>query len=89
MEMHARTATAADFDKAAQKHANAAWFWIIVTGITYYYFEGWAVISGMLFVWAVISSIGSTKQASALRRGTYKLPNPNNGAPEGDACNKK
>jgi hypothetical protein len=66
MEINARTATAADFDTAAQKHANAAWFWVIVTGVTYYFFEGWAVISGMVFVWFVISSIGATKQAFAL-----------------------
>lgn len=87
MEINARTATAADFDTAAQKHANAAWFWVIVTGIIYYFFEGWTVISGMMLVWAVISSIGATKQASALREGTYKIPNPNNGAPDGDARN--
>lgn len=87
MKINARTATAADFDTAAQKQANAAWFWVIVTGITYYFFEGWAVISGMVFVWSVISSIGATKQASALRRGTYRIQNSNNGAPDGDACN--
>ncbi len=83
MQINARTATTADFDTAAQKHANAAWLWAIVAGVIYYFFGGWIVIPGMLFVWSVISSISATKQASALRSGTYRIPNPNNGAPDG------
>jgi hypothetical protein len=84
MEINARTATAADFDTAAQKHANAAWLYAIAAGITYYFLEGWALIPGILSVWCVISSFSATKQASALRSGTYVIPNPNNGAPDGD-----
>lgn len=30
MGIDARSATASDFDAAAQKHANAFWFWLVL-----------------------------------------------------------
>lgn len=87
MGIDARTATAADFDASAQKHANAFWVWLVITGIIFYFFKWWSVIPAVLAIWAVVSSIGATKAASNLRNGTYKIPNPNNGAPDGDARN--
>lgn len=85
MQVNARTATAADFDTTAQNHAHASWLWAIAAGVIYYFFGGWVVIPGILCVWCVISSISATKQALALRSGTYRIPNPNNGAPDGDS----
>lgn len=87
MPINARTATAADFDAAAQKHANAFWFFLAVAGVTYYFLGWWATIPGVLVIWAGISSVSATKQAINLRNGTYRIPNPNNGAPDGDARN--
>jgi len=46
MALNARTATAKDFDKAAQKHANATWFWVILAAIIFYFF---VVVLPLLF----------------------------------------
>lgn len=82
MPIDARTATAEDFEAAAQKSANATWGWLIVAGIVYY-FWGWAAaaLPGFLALLAVVQSVASTKQADNLRKGTYRIPNPNNGKP--------
>ena len=82
MGIDARIATAVDFNATAQKHANAFWLWLVVTGIIYYFFEWWSVIPALLAIWSAISSIGATKAASNLRNGNYRIPNPNNGAPD-------
>lgn len=82
MKLNARTATAADFDVAAQKHANAFWIYLIVAGFIYYLFKWWFVIPAAFAVYAGISSISSTKAASNIRKGTYRIPNPNNGMPD-------
>ena len=89
MALNARTATAKDFDKAAQKHANATWFWVILTAIIFYFFKWYAAIPAALAVFTIMQSISSTKNASRLRNGTFKILNPNNGAPDGDASNKE
>jgi MFS superfamily sulfate permease-like transporter len=81
------TATAADFDAAAQRHANAFWLWLIGAAVVWYFARWWAAIPAVLAAWAVASSVGATIMARRLRAGTYKLPNPNNGAPDGDARN--
>ena len=85
--VNARTATAADFDAAAQRHANSFWFWLIVAAVVYYFYGWWAAAPGLLSVWSIISSVSATKQADRLRKGTYRIPNPNNGAPDGDVRN--
>ena len=85
--VNARTATAADFDKAAQTNANATWFWGIITLIIGYFFHWWAIVPGLLAFIAILKSVSCTKYANALRKGTYTIPNPNNGAPDGDASN--
>jgi len=81
---NARTATAADFDKAAQSHAYATWFWGIVTVLVAYFFHWWAIIPVVLTLLSIVKSVSSTKCAIAFRIGTYSIPNPNNGAPNGD-----
>jgi len=89
MRLDARTATAKDFDIAAQKHANAFWFYLVLAVVIFYFFKFWAIIPGILAIYTAIQSIGATKAASSLRNGTYKIPNPNNGAPDGDIRNYK
>lgn len=84
----ARNATAADFDKAAQRHANASWVLLIISGVAYYFAGWWAAIPGGLTILTIIQSISSTRCAQQLRNGTYRIPNPNNGAPDGDARKK-
>ena len=79
MTLDARTATAKDFDIAAQRKADSAWGFGILTVIIFYFFSWWALIPGALTLLRIIQSISATKQASNLRNGTYKIPNPNNG----------
>ena len=80
MKVDARTATAKDFDKAAEKHAHAFWLWLIVAGVVWY-FTGlwWPVLPGLMAVWCVVNSVGATIYAKKLREGTFPFPNPNNG----------
>ena len=70
MGLDARTATAKDFDAAAQKNANAAWFYLILSGVIFYFFEWWALIPGAFCIFSIVSSVGATKQAQSLRDGT-------------------
>jgi hypothetical protein len=85
--MNARTATARDFQIAAQSKANQFWFYAIVAAIVAYNFGGWAVIPGLLALLSMIGSLHASKAADQLRNGTYPIPNLNNGAPDGDAAN--
>jgi hypothetical protein len=86
--MDARTATAADFDAAAQKQANASWFFLLVA-IAVWYFKSiyWAIIPAVILLITIAQSVHATRMGQKLRDGTYPLPNPNNGAPDGDASN--
>ena len=85
--VNARTATAADFEAAAQAHARAFWVYAALAGITAYFFRWWAVIPALLATLMVIKSVGAGRAAQQLRAGTFPVPNPNNGAPEGDIAN--
>ena len=87
-KLNARNATAADFDKKAQEHANATWGFAVISGLVAYFVGSyWWVIPALLAAWTMIQSMGSTTYARKLREGTYPIPNPNNGAPDGDAKN--
>lgn len=81
----AKNATAADFEKESQKAANAAWFWLIVTGILVYFFGWWWLLLGLACLYAAFESVMDTRAAMRLERGVYEIPNRNNGAPNGDA----
>jgi len=86
--MDARSATAADFDEAAQRNANAFWLFAIVTGVVWWFASmWWAIVPGLVAAYCVVASISCTMNATKLREGRYRLPNPNNGAPDGDARN--
>jgi hypothetical protein len=84
MSLNANTATAKDFDKAAQRHANASWYYGILSGIIFYFFSWWALIPGAMTLFVIIQSVSSTKMADNLRKGTYKIPNPNNGVDDSE-----
>ena len=79
MSLNARNATAKDFDAAAQKHANASWFYGILSIVIFIYLGPLGFIPLILTILSIIKSISSTKMAMDLRNGTYKIPNPNNG----------
>jgi len=87
MNVDARTATAADFDAVAQSWANRTWFWGIAAAIVGFLAGWFALIPGGLAALCIIKSVSSTLMAGKLRAGTYPIPNPNNGAPDGDARN--
>jgi len=79
---NARTATAKDFDEAAQNHANASWIFLIISAVVVYFWSWWALIPAALWLLKVVQSISCTMQARNLRQGTYRIPNPNNGKPD-------
>lgn len=83
----ARSATAADFDRAANRNASAFWGWFITAGVVWFLAPSWwwALVPGLLCMWNAANSFGATRAAQALRNGTYRIANPNNGAPNGDA----
>lgn len=84
----ARNATAGDFDRAAQRNANAFWFWLVLA-IALWWFTAWwwAIAAGVVALVCGGISISCTRTAGKLRSGTYPIFNPNNGAPDGDASN--
>jgi hypothetical protein len=84
----AHTATAKDFDRAAQRNANAFWVWAVIAAICSYYFRWWGLIPGTLAILNIVKSVAATRCADQLRNGTYRLPNLNNGAPDGDVANR-
>ena len=79
MSLNARNATAKDFEAAAQSHANASWFYGILSVIIFNFLGFWGLIPLALTIISIIKSTSSTKMAMDLRNGTYKIPNPNNG----------
>jgi len=87
MNVNARTATAGDFDAAAQSKANQSWFFLIVAAIVGYLAGWFALIPAGVALLFLTQSISATSMAGKLRTGTYPIPNFNNGAPDGDARN--
>lgn len=80
--LNARTATARDFDAAAHRHANGFWLWLIISVVVGYLWAWWALLPAALCLLKAFQSISSTRQAANLRKGTYRIPNPNNGIPD-------
>ena len=87
--MDAYTATAKDFERAAQRNANAFWVYAIIAAAVGFYFRWWATLPAALAVLNMVKSVAATRCADQLRKGTFHLPNLNNGAPDGDAANWK
>jgi len=86
--VNARTATAADFDKAADASARAFWVAAVIAGAVWW-FAGpwWAAVPALISLYCGLQAVGASRAAANLRSGTYRLPNVNNGAPGGDASN--
>jgi len=69
-----------EFSAAAQKHANATWFYLIVAGVVWYFTSWpWALIPAALGVYAAFQSISATKIATRIERQS-----PNNGSLDTD-----
>lgn len=85
----AHSATAADFDGAARRHASTFWFWLVVTGLCWWLAPSsrWALAPAVIALFYASNSIGATRAARDLRNGRYRVANPNNGAPDGDTAN--
>ena len=61
--------SSAEFSAAAQKHANATWFYVIVAGVVWYFFGWvWALIPAALGVYAIFQSVSATMIATRLER---------------------
>jgi hypothetical protein len=71
--------TAEDFHVAAQKHANAAWFFLIVAGVVWYFLAWtWALIPAAIGIFSAFQSVSSTMIES-------KLENLDAGSSTGDS----
>lgn len=71
--------TSIEFKNAAQKHANATWFFVIVAGIAWY-FWGWqfAIVPALIGIFTAFQSISSTMIAERLSKlkSAQGLENP-------------
>ena len=79
--VNAREAKASDFSKAAQNLANTTWVGAILTGVLWYFLDQWywAIIPLIWTVFSIIRSISASRAAEKIRKGTFEIPNPNNG----------
>jgi hypothetical protein len=60
---------AADFHAAAQKHANATWFFLIAAGAIWYLLGwGWALIPGAIGILTAIQSVSATMVATKIEK---------------------
>lgn len=61
--------SSSEFTAAAQQHANATWFYLIVAGIVWYFFGwGWALIPAAFGIYSIFHSISATLVATKLER---------------------
>jgi hypothetical protein len=59
--------SSSEFSAAAQKHANATWFYLIVAAVGWYFFGWlWALIPIALGVYAIFQSVSATMIATRL-----------------------
>ncbi|GEM_PF-838412 len=58
----------ADFSKAAQKHANATWLYLIIAGFVWYFISStWALIPFAIGVYTALQSISASMVATRLK----------------------
>ena len=59
-----------EFSGAAQSHANASWFILIIAGLVWYFVDNWiwVFIPWALLVYTVLKSISSSLIASRLEK---------------------
>lgn len=88
MQPDVHTATAADFDAAAARHARIFWTWLLIAAAVWFFAKWWGLVPLAFAALSGARSMTSTHCADQLRRGTYRFANPNNGAPDGDAANR-
>ena len=66
-------ATASDFEKEAQKAANAFWIWLITTAIMVYFFGWWWLLMGLFCVYCIFESLMDTRAAMRLKKASMKF----------------
>lgn len=67
-----------EFSAAAQKHANATWFYLIIAGVVWYFFGWlWALIPGALGIYAALQSVSATMVATKLENRESNSGNSN------------
>lgn len=60
---------AADFSAAAQKHANATWFFLIAAGAIWYFLcWGWALIPVAIGIFTAVQSVSATMVATRIKK---------------------
>lgn len=70
---------AAEFSAAAQKHANATWFYAIVAGVVWYFFGwGWALILIVLAIYTAFQSVSATMVAARIGKLKQSTEIPEN-----------
>jgi hypothetical protein len=70
---------AAEFSAAAQKHANATWFYVITAGVVWYFFGwGWALIPIALGAYTAFQSVSSTMIAAKIEKLEQSSDTPDN-----------
>ncbi len=61
--------TATQFNAAAQEHANATWFFLIIAGVVWYFTSwGWALIPAAVAAFTAFQSVSSTMIATRLEQ---------------------
>ena len=61
--------TAEQFNEAAQKHASAAWFLLIMAAVVWYFLGFvWALIPGALVIYGALMRFSSTSIAKRLEK---------------------
>lgn len=61
--------TTADFRRAAQRHANATWLWLVAMAAVWYFIDWrWALIPAALAVYSIVKSVNSTMVVSRLEK---------------------
>ncbi len=61
--------------KEANEYSRAKWFWLVLTGIVYYFFEWWALIPAMLVIFALVKSMAAKKSAEPYEIGSEEDKN--------------
>lgn len=59
----------AEFHAAAQRHANATWFFLAIAGVVWYFANWmWAAIPGIIAIFVACKSVSSTIVATKLEK---------------------
>lgn len=77
MSVNPYNVSSKEFEVAAQRNANAFWFWLIITIIIYALLNWWAIIPAFISVFCAIASVSATRRANYLQKVTPSNSNNN------------